>query len=210
MLIQKPWRHATYWFVSCDLLSLLSDKIQDHQLRVGPTLNDLGPPTPIINQKNASQTSPQANLVGTFSQLRFHLPSDSSLCKLAYITPVHPSVRQARSGWQTAFLVHTALTPQAQLLLLILHVSLTSIFILLISVVFLPAPPKAPSMHAGSKHSSLVSLGPCPARSIWLLSGQPIIGCCHGNPLTLQTYFCSPTTLLKIGCHTINCTYSSI
>lgn len=69
-----------------------------------------------------------------------------------------------------AFPTRTALALQTQLLLLSLqavsHVSLISVSFLLLSVVLLTAPPKASSMHAGSKHSSLVSLGHCPARSI--------------------------------------------
>jgi hypothetical protein len=44
-LMQRPWRGAAYWIASPDLLSLLSHRIKDHQLRDVTTHNGLGPPT---------------------------------------------------------------------------------------------------------------------------------------------------------------------
>ena len=40
------------------------------------------PPTSIINQENALQTYPQANLMEAFFQLRFLFPKDSILCQV--------------------------------------------------------------------------------------------------------------------------------
>ena len=48
-LIQRPWRGAAYWLDPHDLLSLLSYRSQDHQLRDGTTFNRLGPQS--INQQ---------------------------------------------------------------------------------------------------------------------------------------------------------------
>jgi hypothetical protein len=36
-LMQRPWRNVTYWLASSALLSLLSYKTQDYQLRDGTT-----------------------------------------------------------------------------------------------------------------------------------------------------------------------------
>ena len=48
-LMQRPWRDVTYWIASPGLLSLLSYRTQDYQLRVGTTHNGLGPPPLITN-----------------------------------------------------------------------------------------------------------------------------------------------------------------
>lgn len=48
------------------LLTLLPYTTEDHRPRVSTTYRELGPPTMIINQENASQAYPQANLEGTF------------------------------------------------------------------------------------------------------------------------------------------------
>jgi hypothetical protein len=42
-LMQKPWRGAASWLAPHGLLSLLSYRTQDHQLRGGTTHNGLGP-----------------------------------------------------------------------------------------------------------------------------------------------------------------------
>lgn len=44
------------------------------QFRAGTHSRNLGSPTSITNQMNVSEASPQANLVGAFSQLKFCLP----------------------------------------------------------------------------------------------------------------------------------------
>jgi hypothetical protein len=41
--MQKPWRGAASWLAPHGLLSLLSYRTQDHQLRGGTTHNGLGP-----------------------------------------------------------------------------------------------------------------------------------------------------------------------
>jgi patatin-like phospholipase/acyl hydrolase len=46
--MQKPWRNAAYWFASPGLLSLLSYRTQDYQLRDGTAHNGLGPPPLIL------------------------------------------------------------------------------------------------------------------------------------------------------------------
>ena len=43
-LMQWPWRSAAYWLAPHGLLSLLSDRTQDHLPRVCPTHNGRGPP----------------------------------------------------------------------------------------------------------------------------------------------------------------------
>ena len=42
VLIHRPWRNVAYWLASLGLLSLLSYRIQDHQLRDDTTT--MGPP----------------------------------------------------------------------------------------------------------------------------------------------------------------------
>jgi hypothetical protein len=42
--MQRPWRDAAYWLAPRGLLSLLSDRTQDHLPRGGITHNSLGPP----------------------------------------------------------------------------------------------------------------------------------------------------------------------
>ena len=42
--MQWPWRSAAYWLAPHGLLSLLSDRTQDHLPRVCPTHNGRGPP----------------------------------------------------------------------------------------------------------------------------------------------------------------------
>jgi hypothetical protein len=36
--MQRPWRGAAYWLAPCGLLSLLSNRTQNHQPRGGPVL----------------------------------------------------------------------------------------------------------------------------------------------------------------------------
>ena len=48
-LMQRSWRNTVYWLIQHGLLSLLSYRTQDHQLRGGITSNGLGPPTSIMN-----------------------------------------------------------------------------------------------------------------------------------------------------------------
>lgn len=48
--------------------------------REGSIHCELGTPVSITNQEKAPQTRLQANLVEAFSQVRFFLPEDSSLC----------------------------------------------------------------------------------------------------------------------------------
>lgn len=71
---QGTWRSAAYWIAPHDLLSLLSESIQDHMSRNGTTLGGLGPLTSIINRETLTKACPPANLIGAFSQLRFLLP----------------------------------------------------------------------------------------------------------------------------------------
>jgi hypothetical protein len=42
-LMQRPWRDVTYWLASSGLLSLLSYRTQDYQLRDGTTPNEPSP-----------------------------------------------------------------------------------------------------------------------------------------------------------------------
>jgi hypothetical protein len=65
-LMQRPWRGAAYWFAPHGLLSLLSYTAQDDQPRDDTDHSELDSLTLTISQEN----SPQANLVGTFSQLK--------------------------------------------------------------------------------------------------------------------------------------------
>ena len=46
----------------------------DHQPRGAIIHHELVPPTSVMNQENAPQACPQANLVEAFSQLSFPLP----------------------------------------------------------------------------------------------------------------------------------------
>jgi hypothetical protein len=46
-LMQSPWRVVPYWLASPGLLSLLSYRTQDYQLREGPTLKG---PFPLIEE----------------------------------------------------------------------------------------------------------------------------------------------------------------
>lgn len=106
----------------------------------------------------------------TFSQLRFHLPRESSLCQVGMKLASTP-IYKAGMAWMTDGLSHSQnfCTPgsaSAVSLRFLLHVSLISVSFLLVFEVFFTAPPKASSMHAGSKQPSLMSLGHCPARSI--------------------------------------------
>jgi len=48
-LMQRPWRDVAYWLAPRDLLTLLSYRTQDHQLRDGTTYNGLDPPTSTTN-----------------------------------------------------------------------------------------------------------------------------------------------------------------
>jgi hypothetical protein len=48
-LVQRPWKDASYWLASPDLLSLLSYRTQGHQPRNGTTHNGLSPSPLIIN-----------------------------------------------------------------------------------------------------------------------------------------------------------------
>ena len=72
--MQRPQRGAAHWLAPHGLLNLLSYSTQDYQPRGVPTHSELGPLPSIINQENALQACPQANLVGVFAQLRFPLP----------------------------------------------------------------------------------------------------------------------------------------
>ena len=42
-LMQRPWRNVLYWLASPGLLSLLSYRIQDYQLRDAPTYKGPSP-----------------------------------------------------------------------------------------------------------------------------------------------------------------------
>lgn len=76
-LKRRPWRNDAYWLASHDLLNLLSQSTQDHQLRDGITHSEPGPHTAIIMQENGPQGCQQANWLGTFYQLR---ASSSQIC----------------------------------------------------------------------------------------------------------------------------------
>jgi hypothetical protein len=54
--MQRPWRNVASWLVPHDLLSLVSYRIQNHQLRDGTTHNGLDPPTLITDYENLLQT----------------------------------------------------------------------------------------------------------------------------------------------------------
>jgi hypothetical protein len=51
-LMQRPWRDAAYWLASLGLLSLLSSKTLNHQLKDGTANNVWGPVLSITNFKN--------------------------------------------------------------------------------------------------------------------------------------------------------------
>lgn len=69
-----PRRNATTLTCFLWLLSLFSYSTQDQKSSSGTTHRELGPPASVINQEDAPQAWPQADLA--FSQLR----NDSSLC----------------------------------------------------------------------------------------------------------------------------------
>jgi hypothetical protein len=48
-LMQRPWKDAAYWLASPGLLSFLSYRTQDYQLRDGTTHSGLSPP--FLNQQ---------------------------------------------------------------------------------------------------------------------------------------------------------------
>lgn len=52
------------------------------QLKTGTAQSDLVPPTEILNQKKAPQSSPQANNMGAFLQLGSPFQNKSSLCQV--------------------------------------------------------------------------------------------------------------------------------
>jgi len=69
---------AAFWLVPYDLLSLLADSTQDHQLRDGTTHNGLGPPTS-ITKKIPHRLVYSLILWRHFDSL---LSDDFSLCQL--------------------------------------------------------------------------------------------------------------------------------
>ena len=73
----RPGMSAAYWLASHDLINLLSQSTQDHQLRDGITHSEPGPHTAIIMLENGPQGCQQANWLGTFYQLR---ASSSQIC----------------------------------------------------------------------------------------------------------------------------------
>jgi hypothetical protein len=72
--LRRHRRSAAYRAVPHDLLSMISYTIQVSWPRGGTTQWSRPSHTSIINQENAPQFCPQANLVGKFSQLRYPLP----------------------------------------------------------------------------------------------------------------------------------------
>jgi hypothetical protein len=97
----RPWRGAAYWLTLHGLFRLLSCTTWDHLLRGAP-IQWAGPPTSIVNNNNNSnsnntpRTLPQANLMKTFSQLRFPLSRQLSLCQLNRNQSVRMSPRSMK------------------------------------------------------------------------------------------------------------------
>ena len=56
-----PWRSAAYWLPLHSLLSLLSYRTQNHQLRDGTTYNGLGL-TPSITKENTLVLDPSSQV----------------------------------------------------------------------------------------------------------------------------------------------------
>lgn len=72
---QRAWRN-THSVLRCFVIPLKATSLQ------GATHRKLGFLMAIINQENATQTYPQANLVEPFSQPGSLFPGNASLCKL--------------------------------------------------------------------------------------------------------------------------------
>lgn len=109
--------------------------------------------------------------------------------------------------------IHIDFSPQAQLLLslrFLPHASLISVSCLLVFVASLTGTTQDFWRVRWQQTPFPEKPWPLPCQEQWVLPGQPIIGCCHGYPVTLQTYFCPSTTVLKTSCHAINSVYSSI
>lgn len=102
------------------LCTLLFYTTQDHQPRGSTAHSELRPPIVIINKHNTPQTHLQVNLMETFSQLRFLLPSyvlvfieltkTNQHCLIGIVPSIHPPYTHAalltyKSGSKWAFIL---------------------------------------------------------------------------------------------------------
>lgn len=84
--MQRPRRGAAFWLGPHSLLSLLSYRTQDHQLRNGTSHNGLGPPPSMINQENFLEP----DFISAFCfQLRFLPFRQLYLVSIVDIKPVN-------------------------------------------------------------------------------------------------------------------------
>jgi hypothetical protein len=103
-LIQRPWRGPAYWFAPHVLLSPLSWKTQDHQIRNGTTLSGRDPLPSITDQEKCLQACLQSDLVEAFSQSRFPPFRNSSLCQVDIKLASTMRLPFATTQWDFSFI----------------------------------------------------------------------------------------------------------